>query len=190
MQTMVKKYKKQNMQNKSKRGQMKIQQMSFMLIAVFLFFALVGMIVVTVKMNEIKNEASRLEGQNAKLLASKIANSPEFSCGEVYGTEKTDCIDLDKAMVLKNNINKYTNFWGVSNIEIRKVYPKWTSQQDRECTSSNYPDCNLIKLISNSESGMDYSNFVALCRKEKYKNDIVNKCELGIIIIRYEKAGE
>ena len=33
---------------------MKIQQMSFMIIAVFLFFALVGMIVITVKMNELK----------------------------------------------------------------------------------------------------------------------------------------
>lgn len=163
--------------------------MSFMIIAVFLFFALAGMIFITIKMAEITNEASRLESENAKLLASRIANSPEFSCGNAYDDERSDCIDMDKLIVFKDNINKYTGFWGVKNIEVRLIYPKTLSNREVECTKSNYPDCNLLRLINNSATGMDHSNFVALCRKEKYKNEIVNKCELGLIIIRYEKAG-
>jgi hypothetical protein len=167
-----------------KKAQMKIQQMSFLLIAVFLFFALVGMVVVTVMMSDIKNSATDLREQNAKLLASKIANSPEFSCGYVYGDKKSDCIDEDKVMVLKDNIDKYKNFWGVSSIEIRRIYPKWTLTKDKECTETNYPNCNIITLISSQ--GFDKSNYVALCRKEKYRGEIVNKCEMAKIIIRYE----
>jgi hypothetical protein len=170
-----------------KKAQMKIQQMSFMLLAVFLFFSLVGMIIITVKMSELRNSATELERQNAMLLATKLANSPEFSCGDVYGTPKTDCVDLDKVMMLKENIKKYSNFWGSSNIEIMRLYPK--NKTITECNSTNYPNCNYIKLLDKSLSGYDASNFVALCRKEKDKSEIVTKCEMGQIIIRYEEAG-
>jgi hypothetical protein len=194
----MKNSKKAQMKNKNifqllhkKDGQMKIQQMSFMLIAVFLFFALVGMMVLTVSMNKRYTEALLLEEKNAVLLASKIANSPEFSCGGAYGTEKTDCIDLDKVMVLKDEdrIKNYKDFWGVSDIEIKKIYPE--PKIVIECTKENYPACNLIKVTnSGSEEGVARQNFVALCRKEKYKEEIVNKCELGIIMIKYQRPGK
>jgi hypothetical protein len=114
-----------------------------------------------------------------------MASSPELWCGEVYGREKTDCIDLDKAMVLKENIAKYYEFWGISNLEIRKVYPKTVPEREIECTRTNYPNCNLITLVNKTNS-YDKSNYVALCRKQVYKSEIVNKCELGIIVIGYE----
>jgi hypothetical protein len=187
---------------KEKKAQMKIQQMSFLLIAVFLFFALVGMIVITVVMGNITDSATILKEKNARLLASKIANSPEFSCGEVYGTQKTDCIDADKVMVLKENINtnKYTSsFWGVSGIEIRRLYPKWTLQNNIECTNANdprcnvectrnnYPKCNIITLIK-SQEGYGKGNYVALCRKERYNGEIVNKCEMAEITLKYKEV--
>jgi len=171
---------------------MKIQQMSFMLIAVFMFFALVGMIVVTLMLSHIRDSATQLKEQNAKLMASRIAGSPEFTCGEVYGSVKTDCIDLDKVMALKLNIDKYTKFWGVTNIQIRRIYPPIiinNQAREVECTNTNYPRCNLINLVSNSNSGYDRSNYVALCRKEKYNDEVVNKCEMGEIILRYQEAG-
>ena len=172
-----------------KQAQMKIQQMSFMLLGVFLFFALVGMIILTVKFSGLKQAATDLKEQNAILLVTKLANSPEFSCGEAYGTQKTDCIDEDKVMMLKENIGKYTGFWGVSNIEIRRIYPK---NNGINCTLSNYPHCDTITLIEKSglksNLGYDKSNFVALCRKEKYKNEVVNKCEMARLIVRYEEV--
>lgn len=169
-----------------KKAQMKIQQMSFMLLAVFLFFSLVGMIVITVKLSELRNSATELQRQNAMLLATKLASSPEFSCGEVYGTPKTDCVDLDKVMMLKQNIAKYSNFWGVSNIIINTTYPL-RGKKIAECTTANYPNCTFINLFGTMK-GYDVSNYVALCRKEIDKNEIVTKCEMGQIIIRYEEA--
>lgn len=175
----------------NKKAQMKIQQMSFMIVAVFLFLAMVGMIVVTLKLSDMRSDATKLQEENAMLLASKIANSPEFSCGDAFYGE-SDCIDLDKVMILKNNIGKYTwkgtNFWGVKNIEIRKVYPA-TIPPDRtiECTYTNYPRCNYIKLITSPDNtGIKKSNYVALCRKEKYNSETINKCEMGEIILTYE----
>jgi hypothetical protein len=171
--------------SKLNKGQMKIQQMSFMLLGVFLFFVLVGIIIITVTFSGLKQSATDMKEQNAFLLVSKLANSPEFSCGESFGTEKTDCIDEDKVMALKANIGKYLDFWGVTNIEIRRVYP---ANKGIECTQSNYPNCDTIKLINKPSLGYDKSNFVALCRKERYNDEIVNKCEMAKVIVRYEEV--
>jgi hypothetical protein len=169
-----------------KKAQMKIQQMSFMILGVFLFFVLIVMIVLTIKVTGLKQSATDLREQNALLLVSKLANSPEFSCGKAFGTEKTDCIDLDKVMMLKEeNIMRYINFWGVSNIEIRRIYPE---NKNISCTIQNYPKCDTIKLISTSNAGYDKSNFVALCRKENYNGNIITKCEMGKLIIRYQEV--
>jgi hypothetical protein len=170
---------------KFKRGQMKIQQMSFMLIAVFLFFALVGMIVLSFMLGNIRESATTLKEQNAKLLVSRMASSPELWCGEVYGREKTDCIDLDKAMALKANIREYSEFWKISSLEIQKIYPKAIPNKITKCTVANYPNCNMITLINKKDS-YDVSNYVALCRKEVYNNKVVNTCELGKITVGYE----
>lgn len=170
----------------NKNGQMKIQQMSFMLIAVTLFLGIVGMGFIVVKVSNIKDSATALQEENALLLVSKIANSPEFSCGNSFGSSKTSCIDLDKVMMLKENIENYKNFWGVSNIEIRVTSSDHLFSKELECTPRNYPECNYLKLIEETSEGFDYSNYVALCRKEKYGNYIGEKCDLGEIIIRYE----
>src|SRR3989344_3030780 len=95
--------------NCGKRAQLKIQQMAFMLMAVTLFFILVGMFFLVIKFSGLKESATMLEEENAMLLATKIANSPEFSCGNAFGTTKIACIDSDKMIVLKENINKYSN---------------------------------------------------------------------------------
>lgn len=173
-----------NIKNKKIKAQMKIQQMVFMLIAVMIFFALVGLLVVTIGFSGLKEKATALQEKNAMLLASKLTNSPEFSCRQ---TE--NCIDLDKAIVLKNNVNKYKtgnkNFWGVSGIEIIKIYPKESGFI--ECNSQNYPDCNKITIISGQ--GIAPENFVSLCRKEFDSETYTtyDKCELGKILVKYEK---
>jgi hypothetical protein len=176
----------------NKNGQMKIQEMSFMLLGVFLFFVLVGLIVLSVSFSGLKRSATDLQAQNAFLLVTKLANSPEFSCGDVYGNQKTDCVDEDKVMALKANIGNYKDFWGITNIEIRKIYPTTLPYKEIQCTTASYPaypngtSCNYINLMNKPASGNDESNFVALCRKEKYKEEIVNKCEMALLIVRYE----
>lgn len=168
---------------KIKKGQLKIQQMAFMLMAVTLLFVLVGMFVLVVKFSGLKESATALEEKNAMLLVTKLANSPEFSCGESFGGSRVNCIDADKVMMLKETIDKYSDFWGVSNIEIRIIYP---ANNEIICNIGNYPNCDVIQLLSKKTAGIDLSNFVSLCRKNSFEGEIYDKCELAKIMVSYE----
>jgi len=172
---------------KNKKGQMKIQQMVFMLMAVFVFFGLVGMLIIGVKFSGLKEAASAFQEKNAMSLVSKLANSPEFSCGNSFDTGEISCIDADKVMILKENLDKYGGFWGVSDIEIRKIYPVFGG--DILCTRGNYPNCNLITFRLTDELKGNYvSNFVSLCRKEVFEGNIYDKCDLAKIMVGYENV--
>jgi len=175
---------------KNKKGQIKIQQMAFMLIAVTVFFVLAGLFMLMIKLSNLRESAELLEEKNALLLASKVADSPEFSCGDSLGKPRANCIDTDKLMALKARIaaGEYIDFWGIDGIEIRKVFPV----DSGECTVERYPNCEKITIV-NATSGTGKSNFVSLCRKEKNVNDnglIYNKCELGEIIVIYNENKE
>ena len=125
------------------------------------------------------------------LLVSKLANSPEFSCGDSFGSNMINCVDLDKVMVLNENSNKYRNFWGISGIEVRKTYPGSAFDSDVVCDRNSYPNCNIIRLGSEEVKGTYISNFVSLCRKEKSEDGerIYSKCELGKLMVSYENEG-
>ena len=168
----------------TKRGQMKIQQMSFMLIAVTFLFILVGIFFLSIRLYSLKKTATNLEEQNAMLLVSKLANSPEFSCGNAFGSSRTSCVDFDKLIVLKDRISDYSGFWGVAKIELRKIYP---GEEDILCDEKNYPNCNILKLLDKKVNTQPAtSNFVALCRKEKTEAIIYDKCELALLMISSE----
>lgn len=165
---------------KNKKAQLKIQQMAFMLMAITLFFVLVGMFVLVISTSNLRESALALEEENAMLLVSKLANSPEFSCGKAFGTSRTNCIDADKVMMLKENATKYQNFWGVSNIEIRKLGFGTTI-----CNLGNYPNCDIIRIYSENISS-EYSNFVSLCWKELFEGEVYDKCEIAKLMAGYE----
>jgi len=170
--------------SKQKRAQLKIQQMAFMLMAITLFFVLVGMFVLTIQLSQLKESASLLEEKNALLLVTKLANSPEFSCEGSFGNAKTNCVDADKVMVLRERISKYDDFWDVENIEIRKLYP--TSIINTECNLDNYPNCDIIKIREGNISS-EHSNFVSLCRKESNNGEAENKCEIGLLMVSFNE---
>jgi hypothetical protein len=166
----------------NKKAQVKIQQTAFMLMAITLLFVLVGLFFLSTRFSGLKKTTESLAQKNAILLASKLADSPEFSCGESYGTEKSNCVDLDKVLALSKNLVDYEDFWGVSNIEIRLM----VSEDEKLCSQENYPDCNVFRLISDEIKGADASNFVSVCRKAKLAEKSYNKCEVGRLIISYE----
>ena len=168
---------------KEKRAQMKIQQTAFVLIAVFIFFALVGLFLISFSFSNLKKDADLIKERNALTLVTRLAESPEFSCGETFGGKKANCVDSDKLLSLMENSESYRNFWEVYNIEVRKL----DSKGEIFCTKQNYPNCNSFRLISNEISGTDYSNFVSLCRKELYEGNIYDKCELAKLLVSYEK---
>ena len=166
------------------KGQMKIQQMAFMLLAVTLLFALVGLFFIAFKFSGLKESATKLQEENALALVSRLANSPEFSCEESFDIQRTNCIDGDKLIVLSENMGKYTDFWGVKNIEVRKIYPEF--EEEILCNVYNYPYCNIIRLVSEDVEGFSASNFVTLCRKEFENERTYSKCELAKLMVSYE----
>lgn len=172
---------KSHKMKKNKKAQMKIQQMAFLLIAVTLFFIIAGLFFLMIGFSNLKSSSSLLNENNALTLASKIADSPEFSCGDAFGQSRSNCIDMDKLMALKSELGRYSDFWGISGIEVQKVYP---AGQDVECTLDNYPDCNKITVMALNGSGTGLANFVSLCRKG-YDNLLYDKCELGRVVVFY-----
>jgi hypothetical protein len=167
----------------SEKGQIKVQQMLFMLLAITLFFILVGIFLLVVGSSGLKESAIELQEKNALLLVTRLANSPEFSCGESFGSSKVNCVDADKVMMLKQTSEKYKNFWGASNIIIRKVYPAGNGV---ECTLGNYPDCDVIRVYSRENEGAEVSNFVILCRKAAGETGSYDKCEIAKMSVSYE----
>lgn len=171
----------------NKKAQLKIQQMAFVLLAITLFFVLAGMFALIFLLSGLRGSATALEEKNALLLVTKLANSPEFSCGGAYGSDRVNCVDADKVMVLSKHINKYSKFWGLQNIEIRKIYPE---EDTSICTFSNYPKCNSIKIKSDGSanlSGYYLDNFITLCRKEQEKGVVYDNCDIAKLMVSYEQ---
>ena len=163
-----------------KNAQLKIQQMAFVLMAVTLFFVLAGMFVLVFVFSGMKGSAEDTCQKNALLLVTGLANSPEFSCGDAYGSRMGSCIDADKVMILKENIEKYGNFWGVESIEIRKIVP---AGDKVECELSNYPDCNSISVKDSDNPGYVEENFVILCGKRIKDGQKYDKCEIAKLML-------
>lgn len=169
---------------KRRRGQVKIQQMAFVMLAVTLLFVLVGMFFLAGFLSGLRDRATEIREDDARLLASKLANSPEFSCSKDLLV--SDCIDFDKLMALKNHAEEYGDFWGVKKLSVIKAHPA-PSSSPVECNQGNYPDCDYVELIPGEES-VGVSGFAALCRKEIFNGRGYDRCEIARIIVGYEAA--
>ncbi len=163
------------------KGQIKIQQMAIVLVAIVLLFVIVGLFFTGFGINYLRKSATNIEEKNAKLLVAKLSDTPEFSCGESFGTGKVYCVDFDKAMAL-SLIEDYSDFWGVAEIKIRKIYPK---EKEKICNIENYPDCNTLIVFSdkNVKKGPMQFNYIILCRKESYGGKSYDKCEIGELLV-------
>lgn len=173
------------MVNIAKRGQMKIQQTALMLMAITLLFVLVGLFFLSFKMSNLKESVNTLEEKNAIILASKLSENSEFSCGEAFGTRLVNCIDSDKLLAFMADSEKYRSFFGIKGMEVKKITME---EEDRiPCTYENYPSCNTFLVFGEGKDGFTQTSFVSLCRKEKINSYFENKCELAQLIISYER---
>ncbi len=165
---------------KNKKAQMKIQQMAFMLIAITIFFVLVGLFALSFSFGGLKQSKAALDEKNAQLLVSKLANYPELSCENAYGGDRVNCVDFDKAIILKTH-PEYSQYLDLKNVQIKKM----TSEEEIVCTQENYPNCNFLSLFEEESEGNDRSSFVALCRKASFEGQVYDKCELARLIVRF-----
>lgn len=154
-----------------KKGQMKIQEMAFVLVAIVVFFAMVALVYLSIRLSTLKEDVTVQREESAKELVRKLSDIPEFSWAACSG-----CVDADKVMILKDKVS-YKKMWDIDYLMIEKVYPNRTRV---ECTRANYPDCSTITIINNTNDyGSPTSTFVALCGFEAAGSYM--KCELGKI---------
>lgn len=155
------------------KGQMKIQEMAFVLVAIMIFFGLVALVFAAINLSNLKKDTVALREQEAQEMVRKISGTPELS----WGASKqscSNCIDLDKALALKKQ-KAYDGFFGLGYLMIERVYPKTA---DGECTTDNFPNCGKITLINSSNFVSAPYAYVSLCRFEGAQGGYV-KCELG-----------
>ena len=163
---------------KSIRGQMKVQQMAFVLVAIVIFFVLVGLLFFSVGFRSLEESALELRESEAKEIVRKFAGSAEFTWEEC-----ANCVDWDKLLVLKDRAS-YDGFWNFDYLAIEVVHP---DRGEEECASDNYPDCGVISIIEAPEDfGTVETAFVSLCR---WDPEGYTKCELGKIIVSARGIG-
>ena len=158
--------------NYFKKAQMKIQQMAFVLVALMLLFAIMGIIYMVISLSSVREHAAQLGEDEAKELVIKLTSTPEFAF-----TSETcpNCVDLDKVFQMKNR-TFYKELWNLEFLKIEKIFPP---NKEVECENSNYPDCSKITIISKKDFGSPSSAFVSLCHWEQQGGYI--KCEIGKI---------
>jgi len=159
--------------NYFKKGQVKIQQMAFVLVAIMIFFAIVALFYITIRSGSLRQDVETIRDEEAKELVRMASSWPELSWKDCSA-----CVDMDKALILKESEN-YEDFWDVPFLQIERIYPV---PENGECTRQNYPDCSTITLIK-EEGFIARTSFVALCR---YDEGI--KCELGKIHLGFRSA--
>lgn len=158
-----------------RKSQMKIQQSAFMLLALTLFFVLGGLFFLAIKVADVQKNVILQDQERAISLVNKLSRTSELGCGG-----RLNCLDMDKLMVMKNR-QEYKDYWNIDTLIVRKLYP----ESEEECNSENYPDCGIIKIFSDKNAA-EISTYIALCKKTRFKETVVEDCDLGLLMVEIE----
>jgi len=155
-----------------RKGQLKVQEMAFVLVALMIFFALTAILYLAVRGSLLDQSARDQSDERALEAVRQMASTPEFTWNECKG-----CIDLDKVFLLKQQIAHNASLqglWDYDYIAVESLYP---ARSGGECTPATYPACNITTvLLSQASYGVAVSSFVTICRWEAQEQMI---CELG-----------
>ncbi len=165
----------------SNRGQYKIQQMAFMILAVFFFFILVGLFFLGWQFRNIGSDYEQLQREQAISSLKVIADMPEFNCD----SRTSLCLDEDKLMVFSGNDlgREYSDFWPVASIKVYKVYPKFN--ETIPCPNAG---CNYYEVFDSGQINVEeYPSYVSICRKMKVDGYVYDRCEIGKMLVGIKK---
>jgi len=168
-----------NKTGKLKKAQLKIQEMAFMLMAVVLFFVLVGIFVVSIVYINLYDQANIIAEEKTLSALINLADSPEFNCV----TTKSNCVDADKLISILDE-ESYKDFWTFSSLKVIrfKAFDK-SEEEMAECTFANYPDCDIFVVYDNQvKNEKVISSYIALCRKEYENYNTYDKCEIARLV--------
>ncbi len=157
---------------KNNKAQFKIQQMAFMILAVFLFFILIGLGFLSFQTKSLQGNYQQLQMDQAISSLQVLTDMPELSCGYL-------CLDEDKLRVMSRKSEQYAQFWPVASIKVYKVYPAFDSLI--KCPTAN---CNYFEIYdSNQQNTQEYSTYISLCKRVKEQDNIYDKCEIGKLVV-------
>ena len=158
----------------NKKSQLKIQEMAFMLVAVILFFILVGLFAVSIVFKNIQESSQDIKEEATLSAIEYLAGTAEFVCPG----GKSNCVDADKVMVLKNK-KSYESFYSFSSLSVLR-YSGFNKKENEfiECNLQNYPNCDIIRIYDKNVNENVIHSFVALCRRE-YEQSSYEKCEIA-----------
>ena len=148
--------------------------MAFMIIAIILFFILVGLFAVSIVYKNLQESATEIVEEKTLSAITNLAGTAEFICSGA----KSNCVDADKLMALIGK-KSYDNFWDFSSLSVVRYSGFSKNESDFiECNLRNYPDCDIIRVHGEKVKGEVHS-FVALCRREYENNYGYEKCEVA-----------
>ncbi|MBU2576796.1 MAG: hypothetical protein KKF50_03670 [Nanoarchaeota archaeon] len=158
------------------KAQMKIQQMAFMLMAVFFFFVLVGLFFLGISFRGVEDSAQQLQREQALSSLEVIADMPELNFNSVTSM----ALDEDKLRVMSGNLSEdYANFWPVASIKAYKIYPK--PESFVKCPAV---DCNYFEVYDSGQTNVqEYSAYVSICKKVRESGYTYDKCEAGKLVL-------
>lgn len=155
----------------NKKADMKIMQMAFMIIFVFIFFTMVLLFFVSMQNSKLTENYNLLQKENAIASIQTISNMPELNCD----SQKSFCLDEDKIIVFGSMADSYKSFWPVSSITVRKAFPK--NPKNIKCPAAN---CTYYEIYnSNENNSIKYGAFVSICKKVMNNGRSQEICELG-----------
>jgi len=140
------------------RGQLRIQEMAFVLLAVVLLGFIAFIFYAKFQSEGIRSSSEQIKERDALSLRDKIAALPEIKCSEKL------CIDRDKAVMLKD-YNLKGMFQGLTEAKIVELYP------------SN----ETIVLYSGGKGNVTYSTFVNLCEQKSLGGIFAYDCGLALL---------
>jgi len=155
----------------NKTGDFKIQQMTFMILFVFIFFSFAGLFFLSMQSGKITENFNTLQKENAIASVETIANMPELNCD----SSKTLCLDEDKIIVFSQISKEYKDLLPVESIIVRKIYPK--NNGHIKCPNIN---CTYYDIYNSNKTGIIYyGTFISICRKVRNERTTQDICELG-----------
>ncbi len=169
---------------KSKKSQIKIQEMAFLLVAIIMFFVLVGLFAASIVYKNLHKSATAIEEEKTLSIISNLAGTAEFAC---TGT-RPNCIDGDKLMGLIGK-RSYESYWPFTSLKVVR-FSGFNKKEDDfiECNVQNYPNCDVFEIYDKNrllEKDGDKNinenvihSFVALCRIE-FEQNPYEKCEIA-----------
>ncbi len=146
---------------KNNKGQLKIQEMAFVLLALVVLGGIVFLFTIRLQSNKLSEEVGSLGQQRALSLRDKIAALPEIKCA------RGACIDEDKVRIIQN-YDLEDLFPGVSGARIVQIYPT---------------DKEIVLYKTGRPANASYSTFVNLCQQKQIGTTFEYDCGLAMLLL-------